>query len=427
MKQLIVLSQDLMFKDIVETDFTPKVFDCIVPQKITINLKLGINVNENDIIILRDDTTLQEEFIGIIETINKSKLLQLQVEPFISLFNNDCLLSELDGKINVQEWIVNQINANFINTEDVLNKYNIIVRNFTEKDITYKSVNDTDNLMEILNEIYLNTGIYVDINANYENGVINAINCDIYNANEQEVKKIRFDNPQIINEVDYKYSQYGNYSKASILDKNTGKTFYFYLRQDNKLTTNPKDNLRMKKVKNKNVNLTAKFEDNNKLAEGLVSLAQKELLGDAFAYSIQFNVLRSAISDWKYRQRCDFRAEDRLFQSYITNIEYLSDKEARVTLGAYRYTLTDKLKYLTQSKKQIGDTFGSINISNALGTTTYYFTQENGDLILNVPDNEIQPNYYINDNGELIYEFNENNVEKPDLKIDKEGELVYNY
>lgn len=427
MKQLIVLDHNYNRKDIVETDFTPKVFDCIVPQKFTITLKLGLNVDDNDIIVLRDAETLKEEFIGLIETTTKTKVLQLQVESFASIMDNDCLVEALDGTISVQQWITNQINNNFVNTDDVLNKYNIIIRDNTENAITYKAVSDTDNLWEILSEIYLNTGIYIDFSARYENGAINGINCDIYNANEQEVKKIRFDNPQIIGEVKYKFSQYGNYTKASVLDEVTGKTYYFYLREDNKLTTNPKDNSRMKRVKNKNVSLKAEVENANQLAEALVVLAQKELLGDAFAYSIEFNVLRRAISDWKYRQRCDFYSDGKLYQSYITNIEYLSDKDAKVTLGAYRYTLTDKIKQLIRQKAEIGNTFNGINISNALGYTPYWFTQENGDLILNIPDGTTAPNFSINENGELIYTFDESVLSQPDLVIDNEGELVYSY
>ena len=105
------------------------------------------------------------------------------------------------------------------------------------------------------------------------------------------------------------------------------KLYYFYLREDNKLTTNPQDPLRLKKVKNKNLTLSAEYTSEQQLAEALVLLAESELKGDAFAYSIQFNVLRNAINDWRYRQRCDFRAEDKLYESYITNIEYLNDKE----------------------------------------------------------------------------------------------------
>lgn len=427
MKQFIILDHFLNKRDVVETDVVPKVFDCIVPQKTTITFDLGINVEENDVVIIRDIETRKEEYLGIIDTKEKGKTVKLAMLPFISICDNDLNVETLDGTISVQLWIENQLKNNFVNTDDIYSKFNIVVRNNTNKSVIYKAVDDSQNLLDVLNEIYLNTGIYVDFSIGYEDGKVNKIFADIYNANEQPVKKIRYDNPQIIDEVSYKFSQYGNYSKASIYVEKSDKTFYLYLREDNTITTNPQDKHRIKKVKNKNVKLTAEFNTEQELAEQIVLLGQKTLLGDAFAYSIEFNVLRRAISDWEFRQRCDFKAEDRLFQSYITNITYLNDKEAKVTLGAYRYTLTDKFKALIRPKEEIGASMDGINVSTALGDTTYWFTQnENGELILNYPDGEEQPNFSVV-NGNLIYTYNESERETPDFLVDNEGDLIYNY
>ena len=206
--------------------------------------------------------------------------------------------------------------------------------------------------------------------------------------------------------------------------KAINKEFEFYLRQDNKVTTNPEDSQRIKKVKNKNVDYTAETDDPDEIAEGLALLAQKTLCGDAFAYSIEFNVLRNAIADWKFRQRCNFMAEDRLYESYITSIQYLNDKEARVTLGAYRYTLTDKFKELRKNKKAIGDTFNGIAVSNRLGSTAFWFTQEDGNLYLNYPDGTTPPTFYIED-GNLYVEYT--TATAPDYEVESDGELVYHY
>lgn len=430
MKQFIVLDHFLKRKDIIETDVTPKVFDCIVPQKTTLTFTKDLNISEEDICIIRDGDTRIIEYLGIIDTIERKNITRIAVLPFISICDNELKLDVLNAEktdtkdYSVQDYIIEQINRNFVNTDDVYNKFNIIIRNNTNEKIYYKAVTESDNLLDILTEIYLNTGLYIDFTLGFENGEISNIYCDIFNANEQVVKKIRYDNPQIINEIDYKYSQYGNYSKASIQVGDTDKVFYFYLRQDNKVTTNPEDELRLKKIKNKNVKLTAQYNTEDELAEALVLMAQKTLCGDAFAYSIEFNIMRRAISDWKFRQRCDFLAKDRLYQSYITNIEYINDKEARVTLGAYRYTLTDKFKELIRQPKTIGNSFDGISVSNALGRTIFWFTQEDGDLILNYPEGEEQPNFYI-ENGNLIYEYED--TQEPDFLVENDGELVYNY
>lgn len=427
MKQFIVFDHFFNRKDIVETDVVPTVFDCIVPQKTTIVFAQKINISDEDIVLIRDSETLNVDYLGVCDTVEKDTTTRVAILPFIAICDNELqvetLNAEAGGTDTVQLWISRQILNNFVNTDDVYSKFNIQVRDNTNTAIYYKAVDDTSNLLDALNEVYLNTGLYVDFSIGTTQGAIDKIYCDIYNANEQPVKKIRYDNPQIIDKVDYKFSQYGNYSKCTISVGYTGKTFAFYLRQDNKVTTNPEDQYRIKKVKNKNIELTAEYSSEDKLAEALALMAQKTLCGDAFAYSIEFNITRKAISDWQFRQRCDFMAEDRLYQSYITNITYLNDKTARVTLGAYRYTLTDKFKALAKDRKEIGDTFNGIAVSNALGSTTFWFTQENGNLYLNYPDGETAPNFEI-ENGNLYYTYNNS---EPDFEIEDDGELVYKY
>lgn len=427
MKQFIIFDHFFKRKDIVETDVMPTVFDCIVPQKTTIVFAQKVNINDEDIVLIRDSETKRIDYLGICDTVEKGKLYKVAILPFIAICDNELevetLNAEVGGQDTVQLWIERQILKNFVNTDDIYNKYNIEVRDNTNEPIYYKAVDDTDNLLDALNEIYLNTGLYIDFNVSMSNGRVNKIYCDIYNANEQPIKKIRYDNPQIIDEIDYRFSQYGNYSKAVIKVGDTGRSFAFYLRQDNKVTTNPEDALRIKKIKSKNVELSADYGSEDELAEALALMAQKTLCGDAFAYSIEFNIMRRAISDWKFRQRCDFFAEDRLYQSYITNITYLNDKEARVTLGAYRYTLTDKFKALAKDRKEIGDTLNGIAVSDALGSTTYWFTQENGNLYLNYPEGETAPNFEI-ENGNLYYTY-ENS--EPEFDIEDDGELVYKY
>lgn len=426
MKQFIVLDHFLNKKDIAITDVTPQVFDCIVPQKTTFTFQKDINISEEDVCIVRDMQTKNIEYLGIIDTIERDKIVTVSTLPFISICDNDLKVDTLNavaGESSVQDYIEAQILKNFVNTDDIYSKFNIYVQDETDEPIYYKAVSETDNLLDVLNEIYLNTGLYINFEVGFSDGEITAIYCKIYNANEQQVKKIRYDNPQIIDKIDYKFSQYGNYSKCTIQVGDTARIFEFYLRQDNKITTNPQDDLRIKKVKNKNVKFTASYSTEDELAEALVLLAQKTLCGDAFAYSIEFNVLRRAISDWKFSQRCDFLAPDRLYQSYITNIQYLNDKEARVTLGAYRYTLTDKFKALTRQPREIGASLNGIAISDALGSTTFWFEQDSeGNLFLCYPENETRPNFFI-ENNELIYEY-ENS--EPDFVVEN-GELVYNY
>jgi len=428
MKQFIVFDHFLNKKDVLMTDTTPTVFDTITPQMTTFVFKDRLNIQDEDVVVLRDNYTNQIEYLGVVDTVEKDNTTSVRVLPFISICDNELIVSTLNAstttQTTVQDWITEQVLTNFVNTTDIYSKFPITVRDKTTNSIYYKAVDETDNLLDALSEVYLNTGLYIDFEPVFEDDKITTIYCDIYNANEQDIKAIRYDNPQIVDKVDYKFSQYGNYSKCTISLSDSDLKWEFYLRQDNKVTTNPEDSQRIKKVKNKNVDYTAEYETQDQLAEGLALLAQKTLCGDAYAYSIEFNVLRNAIADWKFRQRCNFMAEDRLYESYITSIQYLNDKEARVTLGAYRYTLTDKFKELRKNKKAIGDTFNGIAVSNRLGSTAFWFTQEDGNLYLNYPDGTTPPTFYIED-GNLYVEYT--TATAPDYEVESDGELVYHY
>jgi len=434
MKQFVVLDHFLKVRDIGQTDKAPTVYDCIVPQKTTLVFDKDLQIQDEDVCLIRDNGVV--EFIGVVDTIEKDKVTTVSILPFIAICDNELkvdVLNAVEGESTVQEYIQEQIENNFVNTEDTYSRFNIVVNDMTTSPVYYKAVAETDNLLDVLNEIYLNTGLYIDFGVTYSLGEISTIQCNIYNANEQEVKQIRYDNPQIVDKVDYKFSQYDNYSKAVIQVGDTDRRFEFYLRKDNVVTTNPEDTERIKKVKTKNVKFTAEYSSQDELAEALVLMAQKTLCGDAFAYSIEFKILRKAINDWRFRQRCNFYAPDRLYESFITKIEYLSDKDALVTLGAYRYTLTDKFKALQRQPKSIGDSLDGITISNRLGQTIYWFTKDGGNLYFNWLDGETPPKvdvgtanerlaFHIEDNN-LIYEYE---GDEPDLSIE-DGNLIYKY
>ena len=439
MKQFIVLDHFMKRKDVVDTDIVPKVYDCIVPQKTTFTFAREIKISDEDIIILRDKESRNVEFLGIIDTIERADVTKVAVLPFISICDNDLKLSVLDGTESVQTWVTKQILANFVNVDDDYNKYALHIRDNTLAPVIYKEIIDTDNLLDALNDIFLKTGIYIDFSVSFDNGVVDEIYCDICNTNEQKVKQIRYDNPQIVGKVNYNFSQYNNYTKANIYVEALDTTFSFYLREDNIVTTNPLDAKRLKKVKSKNIKYTEEYSSDQQLVEALVLLAQKTLCGDAFAYSIEFNVLRRAISDWKFRQRCNFMAENKLYPAIITNIEYVNDEEAKITLGAYRYTLTDKFKMLLRKPRDIGDSLNGINISTGLGSVPYWFTQENGNLYLNYPSGTTPPKldvgtdneryqFSIDEDGNLWYEYDTSLQSEPDFNVDEYSrELIYTF
>lgn len=429
MKQLLFCDHKLNIKSVVFTDATVNVYDCIAPQKTTIQIKLNYDVENSDIIVIRDFDTLKVEYIGVIDTITNTTLTEIAMFPFVNIFDNECILSVLDG--DVFTWIKESIEKNFVNTGDELNDYPIIVRNMLNTDVEYKQIIDSKNLFDNLSNIFLNTGIYVQFSLSYDDlGLLENIYADVYNSNEQAVIKFRYDNPMIVNkEISIENSHADSYNKAIIIvDGNTEKPYNIYLRDDNALTSNPTDSARIKQVKPKIIEYDSTQDSltTDEMAEAIVVLAQKELCGDSFDHSIEFTVVRNNSIDWKYFKRCDFVGKDRIYYTYVTRVEYLSDKHAKITLGAYRYTFTEKFKSLKKKVGVIQKTgLAGVSVSEKLGADVYWFSQDaSGNLILNYPDDATPPDYQIDADGNLILTYDETKG-TPIFVIDTKGDLVY--
>lgn len=430
MKQLLFCDHSLTLKKIVLTNATVNNFDCVSPQKTTLEIPLSMEIENSDLVIIKDQNTMQSEYIGIIDTVQNDKTTVLLVYPFINIFDNECMLSQLDG--DVFTWIEKSINDNFVDTGDELNDFPIVVRNYLTTDVDYKQIIESNNMLDNTNDIFLNTGIYVEFSIGYTGGKPTTIYADVRNANEQTVFKIRYDNPIIVDgNVTIESSHTGSYNKAiiQIVEEENGEktvldTEYIYLRDDNKLTSNPLDEKRIKQVKPKIIEYTP--EENlttAEMGEALILLAQKALCGDSFDHSIEFVSIRNEFYDWKINRRCDFIAKDRMYETYVTKVEYLSDKHVKVVLGAYRYSLTDRFKELRKGDATANELKG-IEVSNAFGEEMYWFTQENGNLVLNYKTDA--PDYSLDENGNLCIEYDDSTQEQPNLSIDGNGELNYN-
>lgn len=430
MKQLLFCDHNLTLKKVVITDATVNAFDCVSPQKTTLEIKLTTEVENSDIVIIKDQNTNATEYVGIIDTVKNDKTTVILVYPFINIFDNECVLTQLDG--DVFTWIEKSINDNFVDTGDELNDFPIVVRNYLNADVTYKQIIESNNMLDNTNDIFLNTGIYVEFNIGYTGGKPTTIYADVRNANEQVVYKIRYDNPIIVDgKVTIESSHTGSYNKAIVQvieevdgEKTVLDTEYVYLRDDNKLTSNPQDDKRIKQVKPKLIEYTPEEDlTTAEMGEAIVLLAQKALCGDSFDHSIEFISVRNEFYDWKINRRCDFIAEDRMYETYVTKVEYLSDKHVKVVLGAYRYSLTDRFKELRKGDETVNELKG-IDVSNAFGGEMYWFTQENGNLVLNYKTDA--KDYSLDENGNLCLEYDTSEQEEPLLSIDGKGDLNYN-
>lgn len=426
MKQLIFCNHNLVPKHFAISDVRIQTIDCVTPQKTTIEIKLTDEIENSDVVIIKDQKTKVTEYIGIIDTVKNEETTIILMYPIVNIFDNECVLEQLDG--DVFTWIKKSIEDNFVDTGDELNDFPIVVRNYLTNDIDYKQIIESNNLLDNYNDLFLNTGVYIKWSMGYTNGLPSTIYADVYNANEEGVIKIRYDNPMIVDgKVEIENSHTGSFNKAIIQvvdnDEEVLDTEYIYLRDDNQLTSNPLDDARIKQVKPKIIKYKPDTDDVQEQGEAIILLAQKALCGDSFDHSIEFTVVKGAGYDWEVNKRCNFVARDRTYFTYVTKIEYLSDKHLTIYLGAYRYSLTDRFKALRKGD-DIADDIKGIDVSNAFGSEMYWFTQENGNLVLNYKTDA--KDFSIDEDGNLCLLYNDEVNEEPELSIDDKGDLNYN-
>lgn len=363
MKQLLFCYKEnriLRVRYTILTDVFVPVQDVISPQKSTLIIPKTKRVELNDIIIIRDNDTNVIEYIGYIDTLTNKTNTEISCYPLINVFDNDYVLDQIfetveqegetvDADIDVVQWLETQLQRAFINTDDKLQALPLIIRNNTNQPVFYKKVLDTANLFEVYTDIFIDTGVYIVFSElHYDGYNIDHIYCDIYCNKDEKPLNLRWDNPQI-QSVDIVDNTFTNYNKLIVTEElpenptaeqiANRQRYYFYLLNDNSVTTDPNDERRIKQVRSKEIT----FKDvgsGEDTANALMQSVYNEL--QAPEYNLQITITMFKNNNIKLYRRVDFTAESGIiYSSNVTKIEILNDKQITVTLGALRNSLTD--------------------------------------------------------------------------------------
>lgn len=363
MKQLLFCykqERKLLVRHSILTDVFVPVQDIISPQKTTLTIPKTDKVEYNDIVIIRDNKSGLIEYIGYIDTLANKTNTEISCYPLINVFDNDYVLdqmfkksknddgTEVDIDVDAVEWLTAQLKRAFVDTDDNLQALPLIIRNHTKKLVLHKKVIDTANLFEAYVDLFIATGVYVVFGGlSYNLNEIDGIYCDIYCNTDENPYYLRYDNPSI-QSVDIVDNTFTNYNKIIATEElgesvtREPKRFYFYLLNDNSITTNPNDEKRIKQVRSKEI--TFSIEDASKTdeenAKALLLAVYNELQAPEYNLQITINMLKN--DNVKLYRRVDFLAESGIiYTSNITKVERLNDLQVKITLGALRNSLTD--------------------------------------------------------------------------------------
>lgn len=372
MKQLLFCYKKdkvLIVRHSILTDVIVPVQDVISPQKTTLTIPKTDKVELNDIVIVRDNDNNIVEYIGYIDTLVNKLKTEMSCYPLINVFDNDYVLdqmfkksknedgTEVDIDVDVVQWLEAQLKRAFIDTDDGFQALPLIIRNNVKTPVLKKKVIDTANLLEVYTDLFISTGVYVVFSGlKYNLNTIDGIYCDIYCNADEASFKLRYDNPSI-QSVDIVDNTFTNYNKIiateELAEEDVGKKepkrYYFYLLNDNSITTNPNDERRIKQVRSKEITFSLETEGeeglteeekNEKRAKALLLAVYNEL--QAPEYNLQITIDMFKNDKIKLYKRVDFLAESGIiYSSNVTKIEVLNDLQIRVTLGALRNSLTD--------------------------------------------------------------------------------------
>lgn len=344
------------------TDVFVPIQDVISPQKSTLTIPKTNKVELNDIIIIRDNDSGVIEYIGYIDTLTNKATTEISCYPLINIFDNDYVLDQMfkrieqegeyvDADINIVDWLITQLRRAFINTDDKLQALPLIIRDYTRQPVFYKKVLDTANLLEVYTDLFVDTGVYLVFSGlSYSGYEIDGIYCDIYANREEKPFYLRWDNPQIqaVDIVDNTFTNYNKIIATQELPENptaeqiaNRKRYFFYLLNDNSVTTNPNAAGRIKQVRSKEMTFgidTSKTDEEN--ANALMLAVFNEL--QAPEYNLKITVTMFKNDNIRLYRRVDFLSESGImYSSNVTKIEILNDKQIAVTLGALRNSLTD--------------------------------------------------------------------------------------
>ena len=353
--QLIFLNeQDLSVLDYAyATDDFDIILDALIPQKskFTVN-KETLKAKIGDLLVVKDKGY---PYVGIITSIKTDDKKQTKVETkdYLSLLDVDVPLpTSFSG--NSAQFIVNLINNTFKYSGDSYQNVSYletaieVVKNCS---LTYEA--DTkENILDLVEEFSKTYGIRLEYEVMLLNGKFNKIRIKVVSAKVGITMKY---NLGTITDLNVNDTNEISLNKVYYIPKaeNTQHTsqIVYYLTNDGQVVTTAPALKRIHKVKMK-----YEFYSDKDYAS-LLTKATKALVDSSLEHTITFNFSfitnkSEPLNELKVGAIVVFITENKTYETVVSKMEFKgSFNVAKVTLGEYRLSLTDKLKLFDRRDK----------------------------------------------------------------------------
>ena len=299
---------------------------------------------EEDFLILHDDGIIFRGIISNIESVDGSESYTITLLEMPRLFDQKVILSNEELlSTGIEDFIANQIDANFVsNADEIINitYINIDVMTHTPIAAKVQAEDGIYNLCTYLGNALTNYGIFIDFEF-----AERSLRITIEKKN-QEVLDIDTTTSEIIdlNEV-YEVKALTKLTviwQKTVEEVTTETIRHFFLRTDRTITENMNDPDR---AKGSTDVIVSRAEDEAAMKQE----AQDKFTGNSYNHNITFSVIKDSKlvnnTELYVGHKCRTKSKNGLRESIITGINQSSNTAAiGVTLGNLKVTLIEKLK-----------------------------------------------------------------------------------
>ncbi len=322
------------------------ILDALVPQKskFTIN-KQSLNASIGDLLVIRNNGY---PYVGIITSIKTDDKLQTKVETkdYLSIFDIDVPLpTSFSG--NISQFIVDLIKYAYKYSGDSYQNISYLetsVEAVKTCSLTYEA--DTkENILNLVEEFSKTYGVRLEYEMVISNGKFSKIKVKVVPAKVGINMK---SNLGTITDLSINDTNEISLNKVVYIPKEENTTYTslinYYLTSDGRVVRSATDSYRIPKVK-------VKYEFySDKDYDSLLSKATKALVDSSLQHSIEFNFSFitnkiEVLNELKVGAIVQFITESKTYETIVSKMVYKGTfNVAKITLGEYRLSLTDKLK-----------------------------------------------------------------------------------